>query len=739
MNRTVQPVAAARRVVDYEFDEFEVEDREPAIDLHQLMAAVRRNRWLILAVVLAAVLLGLVATMLMTPRYTATASIQIDQESARILDSQDVQPTSAIQDADRFLQTQVDVLKSRAMALRVVDSLNLHENAEFITQMGERLEPTDEEGATNLDHSIAGLIEDNLTVELPRESRVVSISFNSPDPDLAAKIANAYVTNYISYNLERKYNSSSYARDFLQKQLALARTRLEDSERAVTDYARAAGLIRTTDPSSTGANGQSSPTSVTTASLIQQNQAVNAATTARIAAEQRWRAVANQSPLNISDVQSNQAVQQLLTTRAQKQAELEQELAVHQSAHPSVMALRAQVAEINAQLNTIASGIKNSIKTAYDVARNQERALLGQVSQLTGETLAEQDRGVRFGILQREADTNRTLYDGLLQRFRDVSAQSGITDNNISSVDEAVPPAEPSSPNLMLNLLMALLAGIGLAAALVFLREQLDDTVRLPEDVEHKLGLQLLGVVPHIEDSDVPDLLNNPKSNLSEAYSALRTSILHSSTSGLPHTILVTSTQASEGKSTTSYALAKALAGLGRNILLIDVDLRRPSLHRILGEKSSKEGFSSLLTRQSDVEAVLETRAEGSGQLSHIIAGPIPPNPTDLLGSERMAELVATLAEQYDAVIMDGPPVLGLADSPIISAQAEATIFVIEAGRSHRGASKLALRRLRTANARILGAVMTKFKPDKSTDYGYYGYDYYSYGSKDQSASDQTA
>lgn len=732
MDRAVQPLIVANRGEELEYiDEIEVEQREPAIDLHKVYAAVRRNRWLILGVILAALLLGLVATMLMTPKYTATASIQIDQESARILESQDVQPVAAYQDADRFLQTQVDVLKSRAMALRVLDSLNLRRGGDFIEQMGGKLDPEFANDQATRDQVLVSLVENNLAVNLPRESRVVSISFESPEKELAAKVANAFATNYIAYNLERKYNSSSYAREFLSKQLGLARTRLEEAERAVTDYARLAGLIRTSDPTAEGGNS-SAPTSVTTASLVQQNQAVNAATTARIAAEQRWRAIANQSPMNISDVQSNQAVQQLLTARAQKQAELQQELAVHQSGHPSVIALQAQVNEIDRQVNTIASGIKRSIRTAYDVARSQEQALLGQVSELTGETLAEQDRGVQFGILQREADTNRTLYDGLLQRFKEVSAQSGITDNNVSTVDQAVPPSSPSSPNLKLNLLLAALAGLGIAAVLVFLREQLDDTVRAPEDVERKLGLHLLGVIPIVESENVMELLDQPKSRLAEAYNALRTSVLHSSTSGIPRTILVTSTQASEGKSTTSFALAKALASVGRNVLLIDADLRKPSLHKLFGEEAAAQGFSSFLARQSELDEVLKSRVEGPGQLSHMLAGPIPPNPTDLLGSGRLAEMFATLETRYDSIVIDGPPVLGLADSPIVAAEAEATIFVIEANRSHRGASKLALRRLRTANVRILGAVMTKFEPQRSSDYGYYGNDYYSYGSKGQ-------
>ncbi|MGN3975246.1 GumC family protein [Tsuneonella sp. SYSU-LHT278] len=736
MDQALQPRIAGNRFDDaeYVFDDLEVEEREPAIDLRELYGAIRRNRWLILGVVTAAVLLGLVATMLMTPRYTATASIQIDQESARILESQDVQPVAAYQDADRFLQTQVDVLKSRAMALRVLDSLGMRGKPdEFVDRMGGRLDPEIADNAVARDQALLGLMEDNLAVDLPRESRVVSISFESPDPALAARIANAYAAEYIAYNLERKFNSSSYARDFLSKQLSLARERLEDSERAVTDYARSAGLIRTSDPTAEN-RGSSSPTSVTTASLVQQNQAVNAATTARIAAEQRWRAVADQSPLAISDVQSNQAVQQLLTARAQKQAELEQELAVHQSGHPSVIALRAQVDEINAQLNAIASGIKRSIRTAYDVALRQERALLGQVSALTGETLAEQDRGVRLGILQREADTNRTLYDGLLQRYKEVSAQSGITDNNVSKVDEAVPPTSPSSPNLKLNLALALLAGLGLAAVLVFLREQLDDTVRLPDDLESKLGLQLLGVVPDIGDDEVLELLQQPKSRLAEAYNALRTSVLHSSATGLPRAILVTSTQAGEGKSTTSFALAKGLASLGRNVLLMDVDLRKPSLHRLVGEQHGAIGLSSVLANQSELAEVVKTRSEGLGQLSYVVAGPIPPSPTELLGSNRMAELLVSLRSQYDAVVMDGPPVLGLADSPTIAADVDATIFVIEAGRSHRGASKLALRRLRAAGARVLGGVMTKFEPTGSSDYGYYGYDYYAYGAKVEGA-----
>jgi capsular exopolysaccharide synthesis family protein len=348
---------------------------------------------------------------------------------------------------------------------------------------------------------------------------------------------------------------------------------------------------------------------------------------------------------------------------------------------------------------------------------------------LKSATLAEQDRSVRYNILAREADTNRTLYDGLLQRYKEVSAASGVTTNNISVIDKADAPIAPSSPNLLINLLLSLLGGAAVAAGMVFIREQMDDAVRAPEDIERKLALPVLGVVPVIEDyNGILEALEAPRSAFAEAYHALRGSLLYSSVDGLPRSLLVTSAQASEGKSTTSFALAYDLAKLGKRTILVDLDLRRPSLHQLFALENDV-GVSSLLTHQAALPAAIKQTFQEN--FSFMASGPIPPSPTDLLGGQVLPDLLNRLREMFDVVICDGPPVLGLADAPLLAALVDATIFVVESNRGHRGATKRAVRRLQSVHTNVVGAVLTKFNARKA-GYGHtYGYDYYDYGAID--------
>ncbi|RIA35348.1 capsular exopolysaccharide synthesis family protein [Hephaestia caeni] len=702
------------------------------IDFRVLWLIFRRNLWIIGGIVAAALALGLVATMLMTPRYTASASVQIDQAADQVLGTEDeLQPPASYQDADRFLQTQVDVFKSRAMAERVAQALGLFKGEAFFEKMALAVPDPDPAIArdTQLRDAVIDAILENLSVSLPRDSRVATISFASADPALAARITNTYMAEFIKNNLQRKFNSTSYARNFLSQQLNEAKARLEQSERDLNDYARQVGLIKTDQANPDGSTTTGSA-SVTTASLAQLNQATNQATANRIAAEEKWRSIEQTPLLSIPDVLANKAVQDLLNQRAQATAALSQERAKHLEAYPTVQQLQAQLDEIKAQVTAIATGIKQSIHQQYESARLQENALQAQVNELKGATLTEQDRSVRYNILAREADTNRTLYDGLLQRYKEVSAAAGITASNVSVVDEASVPTEPSSPKLALNLALALLAGLAVAGAVVFVREQLDDAIRAPEDVEHKLGLPVLGAIPVSGSDDLREELALPRSAMAEAYNSLRTALLYSTPEGMPPVLFVTSSEAAEGKSTTSYALAQGLAKLGKRVVLIDIDLRRPAQHRAFG-LSNDEGMSDLLTSHREVNSVIRTT--DIDNLSFIPAGPIPPSPTELLGSARLVAVLDELRRTFDVIVLDGPPVLGLADAPLIASVVGNVIFVVEAARGHRGATKTALRRLRTGHAHLLGAVLTKFDPRKtSSGYAYYGYNYYQYGNDDR-------
>jgi capsular exopolysaccharide synthesis family protein len=703
-----------------------------AFDFRYIASAIRANFVLILGIVLLALAVAVVATMLDTPRFTASSTIQINDASSRVIGEGDDQTAAAsnLYDTDRFLKTQSDVLRSRGLAIRVAQKLKLFGNPDFYRAMevGAPAKGTPDESVRNL---TLGLLRSNLKITLPRDSRIVTIDFNSADEKVAADIANAFASEFIQSNLQRKYDSTAYARDFVGAQLADAKLKLELSERELNDYARAAGIIRTGDAVDTEGNTRSyGGGSVTTASLLQLNAAANEARAARIATEGRWKAVSSAPLLASREVLSNPTVISLANQRATLEAELQNDLTRHLEDYPSVRQKRAELAKLNSELQSAAAAVRASLRSEYETALTTENRLNTQVQSLKGETLSEQDRSVRYAILDREADTNRELYDGLLQRFKELTTTAGISASNVSIVDQAEIPQAPTSPNLLKNLLIALIAGTGLAGLALFLKDQLDDAIRVPEDIEHKLRLPLLGVVPKVGDRDPDGALADPKSPVSEAYNSLRGALLYSTMHGLPQVMLVTSAQPAEGKTTTSYALATGFARMGRRVLLVDADLRRPSVHRRIGSNNEK-GLTTLLAGHETLAGLIQESGQPSLQL--LTSGPVPPSPTELLSSTRMEKLVEEMARTYDVVLIDSPPILGLADAPVLSALVDGVIFVVESDRSRRGSLKMALRRLRAMRPIVLGAVLSKFDPTREGNrYSeYYGYHYYQYDHRD--------
>jgi capsular exopolysaccharide synthesis family protein len=322
-------------------------------------------------------------------------------------------------------------------------------------------------------------------------------------------------------------------------------------------------------------------------------------------------------------------------------------------------------------------------------------------------------------------DTNRELYDGLLQRYKEVSAEAGVTSNNISVVDRAEPPMLPISPRPLVNLTLAAILGVLLAAGAVAAKEIFRDGVRDPDEVEQRFGVPLLGHVPLISgDSKASDEIRRPDSNVSEAYQAVRAAIELSSDAGYPRTLLVTSSRAGEGKSTTALAMAREVAASGRKVLLIDADMRRPTLHDEIGV-SREPGLSNFLTQQLAIEAVIsETDTPG---LSFIPAGARPPSPAELVGGNGIRAMLSFLREEYDQIIIDSPPVLGLADAPRLSSLVDGTMLIIEANRSQVGAIDNAVRRLKAARANLIGAVLVKFDARKADFGSNYLLDYYDY------------
>lgn len=703
------------------------ESGRSVIDLRALWSAVYRNRWIVLAVLGACIMLGVLFTFLSTPIYRSTANVQIEQRGAQIVEGGEVEPTEGMQDSQRYLETQVDIIESRSLAREVAESLGLFNN-DFLARMNIE-EATVPVGSFDLAETrreqVLDALVNNLEVDLPVDSTIVAISFLSSDRVLAAAVANAYADNYISSSLERRFDTTSYARNFLEDQLRQTRQRLEESERELIDYARAAELI----DANSGEENATGPTSLTTASLVQLNRAYSEATARRIDAEQRWREVANTPLLRTSVVLESPAVQELMRQRSELQAEYDRASERYGPTYVTQVELRRQIDTISEQMNTLARDLRDGIRQSYVVAQRQENAIESQLDQLRGVTLAEQDRSVRYNILRRQTDTGRTLYDELLKRYNEVSAAAGVTSNNISIIDRANPAVNPVRPRPLLNLAISIVAGLMLGVGLVYVREHFNDSVRSVEDIRERLGMPALGVIPRLKDeANFADEMRDRKSDMSEAYAALRGTLMLSGPDGAPRNIMFTSSGPGEGKSTSALAISRSFAQLGRNVLLIDADMRRPSQHRNF-EVDNDVGLSSLLTSQAELtDAVVATDQTG---LSLVPAGPIPVNPVELLASPGFAMLIDKCKSVYDMVIVDGPPVLGLADAPTLTSKIENTIFVIESNRIHTRQAREALTRLRAGETNILGVLLTKFD---ARQIGYYAADYgyhYSYGAKE--------
>jgi polysaccharide biosynthesis transport protein len=706
----------------------EESDELPAFDLASYWHLAIKHRILILGCFLAALAIGAALTLLMTPIYTAQATLQIDREAARVFSDSET-PRENMAQGEDFYQTQYGLLRSRSLSERVIASLGLASSDEALASLG--VEPPALTGtaaaqAERRRAAALGAVQNNLSVAPVRGSRLVIVGYDNPNPVVAARVANGFAENFIQANLDRKYESSSYAREFLEERIAQTKGRLEEAERQLVAYAANQQIINVGDNSEGGNAGSSQ--SLTSNSLVALNASLAEARAQRIAAEERWRSARSTALMTLPEVLSNPSIQRLTEQRAQLDSEYKQKLSIYQPDYPEMVRLKAQIDEADGQIQTIASNIRTSIQSQYVIAANQERALQAQVGGLTGDALDLRDRSIQYNILQRELDTTRTLYEGLLQRYKEVSVTGDITANNISIIDSANPPSAPSKPNMLINLALAALFGLGLGVVSALVLEALDETIATPDDVEKKLGIPVLGVVPLLEKGQTTAAaLADIRSGFSEAYYSLRTALQFSTPDGAPASLLVSSARPAEGKSTTAYAVALNLARVGKRVLLVDGDLRNPSMHRVVGVENER-GMSNLLSGSSDLASVVQrTRQEN---LFFIPCGPLPPNPAELWGGDRLRQFLTEARTNFDHVIVDGPPVLGFADAPLLAATVGGVLFVLESRGTRRGQARGALRRLKVGRARLLGAVLSKFNA-KSTSYGGYDYAYdYNYGAE---------
>lgn len=720
-------------------------DLEPEIgvNLMHYFHVLMKWRWVVVGALALSMLFGLAATLLTTPEYKASSTIQIDREVMKVTSKDDgIQPREM--GGDEFFQTQYGLLKSRALAEQAVAKFNLADNKAFLDQgahrsllrRGPKTLPSQASRADRKEMAI-GMVMGGLLVEPVRPSRLVKLTVMSADPKVAADVSNAVADTFMAWNLQRRVDSTAAARNFLKGTLESTLIALQESERKLVEYERANHIIELSQGKvdSSGASGGS--TSLVGTNLQALNSAYAQATNERLLAEQRYRQASATAGVNAASEAQSPVILKLRTDRATALSDYQQILIKALPELPEAQRIKARIDQLD---KAIAAELKDSqgaalqdLKSKYEIALSQEKSLGAKVEQLKQSFLTQRNLGIQYNILLRDAEQNRAQYADLLERTKEVSVAQSITANNISVVDHALPNGAPFKPRPAINMIVSIAVGLLAGALMALGLEQLDDSIKTPEDIDTKLGVSMLGAIPVLPKGLLPfEALADPRSAVSEAYYSVRTALQFSTSEGVPSNLLVTSARPSEGKSTTAMALAQNFARLGLRTLLIDSDLRNPSLHKVLGRHNSS-GLSNLLTGSAQLSEVVQ--ATDDPNLMFVACGPLPPNPAELLAGAKVRSVLQEVAAEFDQVIIDGPPVMGLADAPLLASVAAGTILVIAAGSTRRGLARAALKRLHLSHAKLLGAVLTKFNA-RRTSYGY-GYGYgsayayaYDYGAK---------
>jgi capsular exopolysaccharide synthesis family protein len=694
--------------------------------------AVVRWRLVIAGIIVACLVVGVIATLLKAPLYTARTQIEISREQKNVTNVEGLESQQEGRDLE-FYATQYALLRAESLAERVARQLDLARSDAFFEAHGvEPVAPADGSGGSAAPSSQAlrkrerqavTLLLKHVDVVPVRMSRLVDVQYTSRSPQMSARIANAWTREFIGDTMDRQFASTADARRFLEQRLAALRTKLEQSERDVVRYASNKDIV-TLDTVRDQEGRTFTQRTLASTDLEQLNEALASARADRIAAESKAR---EGSAEYNAEVLTNPAIADLRAKREEAAAQYSQLMVRFEPGYPAARALSEQIKALDRAIARETNRITGSRRQGYAEALARENELQGRVNALKQQLDTQRQDSIQYNIYQREADTNRQLYDALLQRYKEIGVAGTVGASNIAIVDSAKVPNRPSSPNMLLNLALALLAGMAIAALTVFALEQIDEGVRNPDDVRAHLKLPLLGNVPLAGEEPLREL-EDPKSHIAEAYFSVRSTLAFATTHGLPRSLAVTSTREGEGKSTTALALAEVIGRTGKRVLLIDGDLRSPSQHRFLAA-GNERGLSNLLAGDDDLaEAVQPTAHRG---LSLLSTGPLPPSPAELLSTERLGELLGGFLARFDHVVIDAPPVLGIADAPLIGRSVEGLVYVVEAETTPRRAVRAALQRLRGVGNHVFGVVVTKVDFSRHS-YGYgYGYGYgrlYGYG-----------
>jgi succinoglycan biosynthesis transport protein ExoP len=711
---------------------------ENAFNLRDLLRIFLKRKWTILIIFAVFAAFSIVRTYMSQPVFRASTTVQIERFTPRVMDYKDVTPGETdYSDSVDFYTTNYELLKSRTLSERAVEDLGLRKPPppdagkepvhatpaqvslieDIVTRMRRGPAPADVDVATKDDNALVGAFQGSITVEPVRRSRLVRLHFDSTDPFFAAKAVNAVAQSFININLERRFEASAYAKTFLEEKLGQTKAKLEDSERDLVKFSRDMEVFNNLDDKA----------NLSTQAVQEYSNAVARAEQERIKAEALWRQ-AQENPDSIPMVRDNRNILEIKERKGKLEAEYQDNLRIYKPGFPKMQALKQQIDEVERQLQAEYDRIRQASLSSFRAARTQEQMLKERLAAGKQQMLDLQGRSIRYSILKREVDTNRELYNGLLSRLKEIGVAGGVGINNISIVDKAQVPLYPYKPDFGRSVSMGLAIGLIIGLLVAWLLEHLDDSIRFADDVERETGAAVLGVVPKMKPLEPgktrialsPHL--DPTSAFSEAYRSVRTALQFSTPEGAPRRLVVTSSSKHEGKSTTALALAINFAQMGKPVLLVDADLRNPVLHKLL-QVDNDRGLSNYLSGNAGVMELIH-RTEIPG-LFVMTTGPLPPNPVELISSTKMLTMLEQADEHFAHVVVDGPPVLGIADAIVLTNQIENTVFVVESGRTRKGHAKAALKRLYQAGVHPIGVILTKI--DAYHDLYGYGNSYYQY------------
>jgi capsular exopolysaccharide synthesis family protein len=717
---------------------------------------VYRHRWTALTT-FAVLFLGVaIYTFSTTPVFEGRVQLLLEPENPNVVSFKEVIEQDKA--TNEYYQTQYTILKSRALARRTINALKLWDHPEFDGADARQKKPFSLMGAiggavgwvaglfssTSEVVSLPGANETaaqsrtvdaylrHLTVSPIRNSRLVNVQFASTRADLAATVANTLARQYIEQNLEYKFMSTKEASDWLGQQLAVERKKLEDSEQALQRYREKGDAVALEDRQN-----------IVVQRLADLNTAYTKARTDRFEKEALYNQLKSlQTDRTALDtfpaILSNSFIQQLkgqLADLQRQQAQMSDRLG---EKHPDMIKLNSAIQNTEAKLVGEISKVVQSVRNEFLSAQAQERSLAGALEAQKTDALSLNRKGIEYGVLRRETDSNKQMYEALLQRAKETGISGELKTSSIRVVDLAEVPRSPVRPRKSMNLMLGLLGGLMAGVGLAFFVEYLDNRVKNPDEIKQFLGLNFLGLVPGLSEKDLegglsPLLTHAVPQNFAEAFRGIRTSVLFSTTVEGSRSVLVTSTQPGEGKTIVAANLAMSLAQSGQRILLIDGDMRKPRQHELL-KTTQEPGLSSLLVGKAKANDAI--RKSGMGNLWLMPAGPNPPNPAELLGSTRFKDLLKTLGEHFDWLVIDSPPVMAVTDASVVAHWTTGVVFVIGSEQVSRHTARTAVQQLLSSKATILGSVLNRVNVQRNPYYysHYYKHEYAGYYSKEKTA-----